>query len=56
VRLAVGEGCGSGRSNGSSAVVFVVCDDCLFVRLGRVDCASMATVVSRKTAKTLRKR
>jgi ATP-dependent Lhr-like helicase len=39
VRRAVGDGCGSGRRSGSSAGFLVVCADCLFVRLGRVDCA-----------------
>src|ERR1051326_3405150 len=46
----------SGRSNGSSAGDLVVCDVCLFVRRGRVDCASVAAAVSRKIAKTLMKR
>ena len=39
VRLAVGDGVGEGRSNGSSAGVLVVCAGCLFARRGRVDWA-----------------
>ena len=57
VRRAVGEGAGSGRSNGSEAGVLVVGFIVVLpVRRGLVDWACIAAAVSRKIAPMLKKR